>query len=326
MNVPKIPRTGGYRMPSYNYPRRISRRSALQTGLGALAAASVGPALLARAHADPHELIMGTIPRSGERIPMVGLGTWQTFMLDSPEERAPVVEVMRRFVALGGTVLDSSPMYTGAEDLTGEIAEELGIVDDLWMATKVWIDGEAEGRAQMAQSFDELRRDRMELMQVHNLRDVDIHLATLEEMKADGRIRYIGITTSTERQYDEVEALLDDERIDFLQVNYSLMEQEAAERVLPKALDKGVAVMLNRPFGGGGLFGRFANQPLPDWAAEIDCSTWSQIFLKYILSHPAVTCAIPATGNPDHLTDNMGAGRGRLPDEEMRQRIVALLD
>jgi len=166
-------------------------------------------------------------------------------------------------------------MYTGAEDLTGEIAEELGIVDDLWLATKVWIDGEAEGRAQMAQSFDELKRSRIELMQVHNLRDADIHLATLEEMKAD---------------------------------------------------ERGVAVMLNRPFGGGELFGRFGNQPLPEWAAEIDCSAWRQVFLKYILSHPAVTCAIPATSNPDHVTENMGGGRGRLPDEELRRRMVALLD
>lgn len=302
----------------------LTRRHALKLGVGALAATGLGPGILSAAAGLPQ--IMGTIPRSGEQIPVVGLGTWQTFMIDSAEERPPLVEVLRRFVELGGTVLDSSPMYTGAENLTGEIAGELGIVDDLWMATKVWIDGEEEGRAQMAQSFDELKRNHIELMQVHNLRDADIHLATLEEMKANGQIRYIGITTSSQRQYDEVEALLDDERIDFLQINYSLAQREAAERILPKARDRGVAVMLNRPFGGGDLFGRFANEPIPDWAGEIDCTAWSQIFLKYILSHPAVTCAIPATSNPDHLVENMRGGRGRLPDEDLRRRMVALLD
>ncbi len=307
------------------FERRFTRRQSLKLA-GSLAAVSLFPGLLARAIASPDEQIMGTIPRTGEQIPVVGLGTWQTFMIDSPEERAPLVEVLRLFVELGGTVLDSSPMYTGAEDLTGEIAEELGLVDDLWMATKVWIDGQEEGRQQMATSFEELRRSSIELMQVHNLRDIDLHLETLEEMKADGRIRYIGITTSNQRQYDQVERLLDDERIDFLQVNYSLAQREAEERVLPKARDQGVAVMLNRPFGGGDLFPRFANQPLPDWASEIDCTAWSQIFLKFILSHPAVTCAIPATSNPDHLAENMGGGRGRLPDADLRRRMAALMD
>jgi len=305
---------------------RLTRRKALRFGAGALAVTGLAPSLtISTAFAD-NGLIMGTIPRSGEQIPAVGLGTWQTFMPDSDDEIPALREVLRLFHQLGGTVVDSSPMYTGAEELTGDLAQALGVLEDLWLATKVWTDGEQAGIDQMRQSMRELRTDHVELMQVHNLRDAAIHLDTLEAMKAAGQIRYIGITTSNARQYDEVERLLDDNRIDFLQVNYALSQQESAERVLPKARDRGVATMINRPFGGGELFPRFGNQPLPDWASEIDCTAWSQIFLKFVLSHPAVTCAIPATSNPDHLRENMAAGRGVLPDAGMRRRIAALMD
>jgi len=305
---------------------KLTRRKALGLGAGALAVAGLAPSLTIRSAFADNGMIMGTIPRSGEQIPAVGLGTWQTFMPDSDDEIPGLRDVLRLFHELGGRVVDSSPMYTGAEELTGDMAHELGIVDDFWFATKVWTDGEQAGIDEMQQSMQELRSDHIELMQVHNLRDVAIHLETLEAMKAEGQIRYIGITTSNARQYDEVERLLDDDRIDFLQVNYALSQQESAERVLPKARERGVASMINRPFGGGDLFPRFANQPLPDWASEIDCTAWSQIFLKFVLSHPAVTCAIPATSNPDHLRENMAAGRGVLPDEDMRQRIAALME
>jgi len=309
-------------MPQY----RLTRRKALRLGAGALAATGLAPSLTISAAFADNGIIMGTIPRSGEQIPAVGLGTWQTFMPDSDDEIPVLREVLRLFHQLGGAVVDSSPMYTGAEELTGNLAHELGIGDDFWLATKVWTDGEQSGIDQMQQSMRELRSDHIELMQVHNLRDVAVHLNTLERMKAEGQIRYIGITTSNARQYDEVERLLDDDRIDFLQVNYALSQQESAERVLPKARDRGVATMINRPFGGGELFPRFGNQPLPEWASEIGCMAWSQIFLKFVLSHPAVTCAIPATSNPDHLRENMAAGRGVLPDEGMRRRIAALMD
>lgn len=328
MNSRKQP---DHRVPLTDTAKRISRRDALRLGAGALAGVAFAPNVLAAAPTRlgimRRELIQRRIPRSGEEIPVIGLGTWQTFMVDESEaERAPLREVLRIFYEEGGRVLDSSPMYDPAESVTGDIASEMGLIDDLWVATKVWTEGEAEGRAQMAQSLSELRRPSIELMQVHNLLDADIHLATLEEMKAAGTIRYIGITTSSARQYDAVEALLDDDRIDFLQVNYSIGERESADRVLPKARDRGIAVMINRPFGGGELFPMVSGRALPDWAAEFDCTAWSQFFLKYVVSHPAVTCAIPATSNPNHQRENMGGGTGRLPDEQTRRRMEALID
>jgi aryl-alcohol dehydrogenase-like predicted oxidoreductase len=311
----------------------ITRRQALQLGAGAVATAALAPGLLAERTGRPSqggrplELIRKRIPVSGEEIPVIGMGTWQTFMVeDSEEELAPLREVLRTFVDLGGTVLDSSPMYDPAEQVTGDLAAELGILDDLWIATKVWTEGEAAGREQMEKSMAELRRPSIELMQVHNLVDVEVHLETLEEWKTQGRFRYIGITNTSQQRYPAVEALLDDERIDFLQTNYSLTERESADRLLPKARERGVGVIVARPFAGGGLFPRVRDRPLPEWAAEFDCTAWSQFFLKYIVSHPAVTCAIPATSNPEHLRENMGAGRGRLPDEATRRRMEALVD
>lgn len=312
-------------------PRRVSRRHALRVGAGAILSAALAPDLLSaspgpeRPRQQP-DLIRGRIPSSGEEIPAVGLGTWQTFDVGAGEaERAPLREVLRSFVELGGRVVDSSPMYGASERVLGDLAVETGVIDDLWVATKVWTEGEAEGRAQMENSLSELRRSSIELMQVHNLVDAQVHLDTLEAWKGDGRFEYIGITTSSERQYPAVERFLDDERLDFLQVNYSLAERESAERLLPMARERGIAVMINRPFAGGDLFSRFADEPLPEWASAFDCEAWSQLFLKYVLSHPSVTCAIPATSDPEHLRENMGGGRGRLPDEADRRRIEALL-
>jgi len=313
--------------------RGVTRREALRLGAGALAAGALAPGPLAQGlHAQGRwarvdDLILKAIPSSGEEIPVIGMGTWQTFMVEEREEElAPLREVMRLFMELGGKVLDSSPMYDPAERVAGDLAADLGILDDLWVATKVWTEGREEGIAQMEQSMAELRQDRIELMQVHNLVDVETHLETLSEWKEQGRFRYIGITNTSQARYPAMEALLDDDRLDFIQVNYNLVERESAERILPAARERGIGVLVARPFGGGNLFPLVQGRELPSWAAEFDATAWSQFFLKYIVSHPAVTCAIPATSNPDHLRENMGACRGRLPDEATRRRMEEFID
>jgi diketogulonate reductase-like aldo/keto reductase len=323
--------------------RPLSRREALRLGVGSLATAAVAPGLLAacgggdanggeagrgQAAVDlALQPILKRIPSSGEEIPVVGMGTWQTFMVERTEaELAPLRDVLRIFHERGGRVVDSSPMYDPAEDVLGELASDLGIVDDLWVATKVWTEGREEGIAQMEQSLSELRRPNIELMQVHNLVDVEVQLDTLEAWKAEGRFRYIGVTNTSAQRYPAVEAILDDGRLDFVQINYSLAERASDERILPMARERGIGIITARPFAGGSLFQAVQGQPLPEWASEFDCSSWGQFFLKYIASHPAVTCAIPATSNPDHMRDNMGAGVGRLPDEEMRTRMEAFVD
>jgi diketogulonate reductase-like aldo/keto reductase len=319
--------------PELPDPRLMTRRQAIGLGAGALAAASLGLgrgtgfAAPAGPSARPGDLILKAIPGSGEEIPVIGMGTWQTFMVEETEaELAPLREVLRTFHEMGGRVVDSSPMYGNAEKVTGDLAGQLGLVDDLWVATKVWTRGTEEGRAQMEQSMSELRRRNIELMQVHNLMDVDVHLETLQAWKEQGRFRYIGITNTSVQRYPAVEALLDDERIDFVQTNYSLAERQAADRLLPKAMERGIAVITARPFAGGGIFGRVRDRPLPAWAADFDCTAWSQFFLKYIVSHPAVTCAIPATSNPSHMRENMGAARGTLPNAALRRRMEQFVD
>jgi len=297
----------------------LSRRAVLRlmaaasAGMGASAGAS--PALLARA-----------IPSSGETIPAVGLGTWQTFDVGgSASERAPLREVLRRFVAAGGRVIDSSPMYGAAESVVGDLAADVGVAGTLFLATKVWTSGRAAGIAQMEASLRRLRAKRLDLMQIHNLLDWRTHLATLREWKRAGRIRYLGVTHYTASAFDELERVLRAEPLDFVQVNYSLGEREAERRILPLARDRGIAVLVNRPFSAGGLFGRVRGQPLPAWAADAGCESWAQLFLKWILAHPAVTCVIPATRRPEHLVDNMKAGLGALPDAAMRDRMAALV-
>jgi diketogulonate reductase-like aldo/keto reductase len=328
---PRIPANEGE-----SQARSLTRREALRLGAGALAAGTLLPGALSgevlRGHASrvparSLDLIRKAIPGSGEEIPVIGMGTWQTFMVeDREEELAPLREVLRSFVELGGKVLDSSPMYDPAEQVAGDLAAELAVTDDLWVATKVWTEGREEGIAQMEQSLSELGRENIELMQVHNLVDVEVHLETLTEWKEQGRFRYIGVTNTSAQRYPAMEALLEDDRLDFIQVNYSLREREAADRVLPAARDAGVAVLVARPFAGGGLFPLIQDRALPEWAADFDCTAWSQFFLKYIVSHPAVTCAIPATSNPSHLRENMGACRGRLPDAATRLRMEELID
>ncbi len=271
-------------------------------------------------------LLTRPIPSSGEKLPVVGLGTWKTFDVgDSPNERAPLKEVLNRFSQLGGKVIDSSPMYGRAESVVGALTTELRLRDSLFLATKVWTTGRRAGIDSMDESLLRLQTKRLDLMQVHNLVDLDTQLATIRAWKEQGRIRYLGITHYVDSAFPEVEKILRREPLDFLQINYSIIDRAADERLLPLARDRGVAVLINRPFASGDLFARLRARPLPEWAAEFDCKSWAQFVLKWILANASVTCVIPATSNARHLEDNMGAGRGRLPDEKTRQRMVQLV-
>lgn len=278
--------------------------------------AGAAPALLAR-----------PIPSTGETIPAIGLGTWRTFDVGATEAARELLrEVLQRFVAQGGRVIDSSPMYGNAEVVVGDLSIDLGVRDSLFLATKVWTSGREAGMAQMEQSFRRLATSRLDLMQIHNLLDWRTHLRTLREWKQAGRLRYLGITHYTAGAYDELERVMRSEPLDFVQLNYSMGEREAERRVLPLARDRGLAVLANRPFQGGDLFRKVRGQSLPSWAADLDCESWAQFFLKWILAHPTVTCVIPATSRPEHLVDNMKAGQGRLPDAATRERMVAVVD
>jgi diketogulonate reductase-like aldo/keto reductase len=269
------------------------------------------------------ELLQRAIPSSGEMLPVIGLGTWQVFDVGSSAgERQPLEEVLTRFVALGGRVVDSSPMYGRAEQVVGDIAAKLNLHSSLFLATKVWTTGKGQGIASMEESLAKLQTKRIDLMEVHNLIDARTHLATLRDWKQKGRVRYLGITHYASSAYPEVAKLLRTEKIDFVQINYSLLEPEAEKEILPLAQERGVAVIVNRPFGGGDLFARLRQKPLPEWAGEFDCHSWAQFLLKWIIAHPAVTCAIPATGNAHHLEDNMQGGRGRLPDAKQRAQML----
>ena len=295
----------------------ITRR----TLLSLMTAAAARPAF-----GDSPSMLERPIPSSGEKIPVVGLGTWRVFDVGtSRAERDPLKEVLGRFLALGGRVIDSSPMYGSAESVVGDLAGDLGITDKLFLATKVWTSGRDPGVVQMEASARRFRTRRLDLMQIHNLLDWRTHLATLRAWKDAGRIRYLGVTHYTSGAYDELERVLRSEPLDFVQVNYSLGEREAERRILPVARERGVAVLVNRPFSEGGLFQRVRGRALPDWAAEFDCASWAQFFLKWILGHPSVTCVIPGTSRPDHVVDNMAAGRGRLPDAKTRERMTALI-
>lgn len=267
------------------------------------------------------------IPRTGERIPAVGLGTWQAFdVAGEGPDRASAKEALRTLAELGGRMVDSSPMYGAAEAAVGTFATELGLAGKLFVATKVWTSGREAGIRQMEASFRKLRVDRLDLMQVHNLVDTDAHLATLAGWKKEGRVRYLGVTHYHAGAYAELEAAIKKHRPEFAQFNYSLAERDAERRLLDLAASAGVAVIVNRPFAEGALFARVKGKALPDWAREVDCESWAQVFLKYILGHPAVTCAIPGTRNPKHVADNLGAARGRLPDAPLRKRMAAYFD
>jgi diketogulonate reductase-like aldo/keto reductase len=304
----------------------MTRREAAKL-IGASTAGLVLPigTALSQAKGESSRMLTRTIPSSGEKLPVIGLGTWNVFDVDlTPENRRQLEEVMSLFVRRGGRVIDSSPMYGRAEGVIGELAAKLHLRDSLFIATKVWTSGKEAGIQMMERSMERFQTKRIDLMQVHNLVDVETQMSSLREWKAKGRIRYTGITHSQARGFYEVERIMRSQKPDFVQINYSLMEPGAAQRILPLAQELRMAVIINRPFGGGGLFSRVRSRPLPDWAAEIDCRSWAQFFLKWIIAHPAVTCVIPATNNPRHMEDNMAAGLGRLPDTKMRQRMLEI--
>jgi diketogulonate reductase-like aldo/keto reductase len=290
------------------------RRRAL---LAVLAAGAVTPALAQGS-------LSKKIPSTGEALPVIGVGTWQTFDVgNDPSARAPLRELLK---LLNGNLIDSSPMYGSSETVAGDLIAELGMRERLFVATKIWTNGRDAGIAQMETSFRRLRVQRMDLMQVHNLADVATHTRTLLDWKAKKRIRYIGITHYTSSAYAEVERAMKTRQYDFLQINYSLGERESEKRILGIAKDLRMAVIINRPFAEGALFRRVKGKPLPPWAAELGIASWAQYFLKWIVSHPAVTCAIPGTGNPKHMKDNLGAGHGPLPDAAERKRMAAYFD
>ena len=254
------------------------------------------------------------------KLPAIGLGTWQTFDVgNDPAARAPLREVLK---LLDGNVVDSSPMYGSAESVVGDLVAELGMRERLFIATKVYTSGREEGMRQIETSFKRLRVQRMDLMQVHNLVDVAVHRNSLMEWKRQGRIRYVGITHYTASAYPDVEKALKSGGWDFLQINYSLGEREAERKILPMARDLGVRVIINRPFAEGALFRRVRGRPLPSFAAELGIASWAQYFLKWIVSHPAVTCAIPGTSKPGHMKDNLGAAQGALPNDSIRKEMT----
>jgi diketogulonate reductase-like aldo/keto reductase len=305
--------------------KNLSRRHLLQLALKAGAASCLAPILNTTAMnfiTAKATLIKRSIPGTGELLPVVGLGTWQTFDVGpSPVSRADVKEVLRLFADLGGTLIDSSPMYGRSEEVVGDLSVALKLQKKLFMATKVWTQGEQAGIKQMETSMREMQARPLDLMQIHNLVDWRTHIKTLRRWKEEQRIRYIGITHYLVSAFDELERIIKTEPIDFVQLNYNIATRDAAKRLLPLAAEKKVAVIVNRPFESGALFSAVKGKPLPAWANDFDCQSWGQFFLKYILGHPAITCVIPATAKPKHLTDNMQAGYGRLPDETTRKKM-----
>lgn len=292
-----------------------TRRSALQLG----AALAVAPAL---SFSKDKKMLTRPIPASGEELPVIGLGTYIVFDVESTpaniDARQAIVESM---IEKGASLIDSSPMYNRAEYVVGDIIKTSRNRDKLFLATKVWTNGKAAGERQMRASSERMNAGVMDLMQVHNLRDTDEHLATIRDWQAEGRIRYNGVTHYRASALDDLEAAMRQHKPEFIQINYSLTERESDQRILPLAKDLGIAVLINRPFVEGRLFRAVRDRPVPDWAREF-AESWGQFFLKFIISHPAVTCVIPATSKIHHMADNLGAGFGSLPDDKTRQRMA----
>lgn len=303
----------------------LTRRTALATATafaGQVAASRLLPQSAFAASEGP--LLTRPIPATDEEIPAVGMGTWITFNVGDDEKlRAQRVEVLKTFFAAGGAMVDSSPMYGSAEEVVGHCMDEIGDRSPLFSATKVWTVSKWLGVRQMRESEELWGENQFDLMQIHNLLDWEAHLETLQDWKAEGRLRYTGITTSHGRRHEELEQIIAEQPFDFIQFTYNILDREAERRLLPLAAEHGRAVIINRPFRRGDLPQRLAQHPLPHWAAEINCTTWAQFLLKFVISHPAVTCAIPATSRVDHMAENMAACRGPLPDPEMRERMIA---
>jgi aryl-alcohol dehydrogenase-like predicted oxidoreductase len=302
----------------------LTRRAFNKAGLGLATTLALGGGEVV---AGPGGMLKRAIPSSGEMIPVVGLGTNRYGVDTSEAARAPLRAALGRFAELGGTVIDTAPMYRTSESVLGDLIAELGIRDELFVATKTDQDAGGEATdAQMRDSQRKLRTETFDLMQVHNLRGWREALPAMRDWKAEGRIRYIGITTSRENQYEEFEQVMRQEDLDFVQLNYSVEQRASAERLMPLAQDRGMAVMINRGFGGGRIFEAVGDQPVPDWAREFDCTSWAQVLLKYALSHPAATVAIPGMTKVRHVDDNVMAGHGRMPDAAERKRIEAFYD
>ena len=278
------------------------------------------PSLMA---APAGKTITRPIPSSGEKLPAIGMGTWRTFNVGGDQHLIDQrTEVLKTFFDLGGTLVDSSPMYGSAAEVMGEALDTLNARDKLFSATKIWTGDGGATREQDRASRRKWGIERFDLQQVHNLVAWQAHLETLQQMKADGEVRYVGITTSHGRRHGDFERIMEAEPLDFVQLTYNVLDREAEERLLPLARERGIAVIVNRPFQGGSLFRRFQSNPLPSWASEAGCGNWAEFFLKFTLSHPAVTCAIPATTKVEHMKENMGAMVGKLPDDQQRARMA----
>jgi len=302
------------------------RREFLKAGLAAGVALLLPPR---ETLGQSTPLLQKKIPSSGEMIPIIGLGTARRYEeVKTEAEKVPLRETILNFKEVGLRVIDSSPSYGTAEAVVGEIVDGLKIRDSLFLATKVSLReiGREQGIAQIEQSFKKLRTNKIDLIAVHNLRDTQVQLRTLREMKQAGRIRYVGITTSFDNQYGEFERTMKNEALDFIQVDYALDNRDAGDRIIPLAADRGMAVMINLPFGRGRLFNAVQGKKLPEWAGGFDCASWAQFFLKYIVSHPAITCTVPGMAKAEYVTDNVGAARGRLPDAAMRRRMEQFID
>jgi diketogulonate reductase-like aldo/keto reductase len=304
----------------------ITRRELLQ--ITAIASAWLSSRSL---HAADNKMTIHTrpipkSPKGSEVLPVVGLGTWQTFDVGTGKtERDAVAQVLEKYLASGARVIDSSPMYGRAEEVTGDELATIGAIGKPFLATKVWTSGKQEGIAQMQRSMKRMRAKVMDLMQVHNLVDYKTHLPVLREWKEAGTIRYLGVTHYQHDQFDTIEKLMREEKLDFIQIPYSIVDRGAEKRILPVAADTGTAVLVMQPFETGDLFRKVKGKPLPPLAADLDCTSWAQFFLKFLIGHPAVTCPIPATSNPKHVLDNVGAAFGRLPDAKQRKQMLAAL-
>jgi aryl-alcohol dehydrogenase-like predicted oxidoreductase len=298
----------------------ISRRKLLHLGIGTGLLATTGEWQPLKA--DTETRITTVIPSSGEYLPAVGIGTRDFRSAADSSEMHRFRQILEVFHSAGGRVIDTSPNYGNAESIIGNLLQNMGVRDAMFMATKVDREDQQQGVERMNHSFDSLGGDQIDLMQVHNLRGTEVELETMKEWKEQGRFRYLGVTTHRSQQYEEMEDVMRRHSLDFIQLNYSLADRGAEQSILPLARDRGIAVLANLPFARGRLFKIVANQPLPDWAVDMDAKSWGQVFLKFVISHSASTIPIPGTTKPHHAKDNMGAAVGRLPDERLRQEIV----
>ena len=302
---------------------RINRREAIQIISCATAGAFIMPSLFSFKN---NSIMTRKIPSSGEKLPAIGLGTWQTFDVGNNQEmRLQLSEVLKEMKALGGTMIDSSPMYGSSEKVVGDLCTQLYMQNDFFYATKVWTNGRQAGIEQMNASMKKMQRKQMDLMQIHNLVDWQTHIKTLRDWKSEGKTRYWGLTHYTDASHDTLIKLIKQEHPDFVQFNYSINERNAEMGLLDTAKDLGTAVIINRPFDGGNLFRKMKGKQLPEWCMEIDINSWGQYFLKYILGHEAVNCVIPGTSQAKHVIDNMVAGYGKLPDSNERKRMIEYL-